>query len=58
MTCEYIVRVVVSKVSDLKSYITFMASESPDGDLVNHSKLNIFKIKMKKWSNHSKLNIF
>ncbi|XP_010438158.1 PREDICTED: uncharacterized protein LOC104721757 [Camelina sativa] len=36
VTCEYIVRVVVSEVSGLKSYINFMARVIPGGDLVEY----------------------
>ncbi|CAH8356683.1 unnamed protein product [Eruca vesicaria subsp. sativa] len=37
LTCAYIVRAVICTISrSLKSYITFMARETPDGDLVEY----------------------
>ncbi|XP_023642407.1 uncharacterized protein LOC17893467 [Capsella rubella] len=36
VTREYIVRAIVSLASGVKSYITFMAREFPDGDLVEY----------------------
>ncbi|KFK38071.1 hypothetical protein AALP_AA3G065900 [Arabis alpina] len=36
LTCEYIVRAIACSVGGAKSYITFMAKETPDGQLVEY----------------------
>lgn len=36
MTCESIVRVNLTRVNGYKLYITFMARESPEGELVEY----------------------
>ncbi|ESQ36564.1 hypothetical protein EUTSA_v10008370mg [Eutrema salsugineum] len=49
VTCDHIVRVVVKWIIGVKSYITFMARESPHGDLIEYQAKTQWKV----WQNHA-----
>ncbi|CAA7035173.1 unnamed protein product [Microthlaspi erraticum] len=44
VTCDHIVRVMVKWCAGLKSYITFMARESPQGDLIEYQAKTQWKV--------------
>lgn len=48
MTCESIVRAILTRVTGFKMYITFMARESPGGDLVEYQAKTERKVWQKK----------